>query len=165
MVSLPPGRFPAIALIVVLGIAAYFNSLDNGFHYDDEHSILENHHVRSLLNLPAFFLDPGTFSGLPQARMYRPVLLVTYALNYAVGGYEPFGYHLVNLFLHLLNVLLGWRLAGALGNGRGALCGAERFAERGAEPGGEHGGPHAAAHGPNTGAVRGPDGPDARAVR
>ena len=127
MVSLPPGRFPAIALIVVLGIAAYFNTLDNGFHYDDEHSILENHHVRSLLNLPAFFLDPGTFSGLPQARMYRPVLLVTYALNYAVGGYEPFGYHLVNLFLHLLNVLLVWRLAGALGNGRGALCGALLF--------------------------------------
>ena len=46
--------------------------------------------------------------------MYRPVLLVSYALNYAVGEYDVFGYHLVNLVIHLANAWLVWLLAGAL---------------------------------------------------
>ena len=66
---------------------------------------------------------------MPQARMYRPVLLATYALNYAVGEYEPFGYHLINLVLHLANAWLVWLLAHALLNQRqGALLAALLFA-------------------------------------
>ncbi len=50
--------------------------------------------------------------------MYRPLLLVTYALNYAVGGYEVGGYHLVNIALHATNAALllwlGYLLSGRL---------------------------------------------------
>jgi hypothetical protein len=93
---------------------AYHNSFGNSFHDDDSHSIVDNLHVRSLDNVPRFFFEPGTFSIMPQARMYRPVLLVSYALNYAVGEYDVFGYHLVNLVIHLANAWLVWLLAGAL---------------------------------------------------
>ena len=64
---------------------AYANSFSGSFHYDDFHSLVENRAVRSLANVPRFFVDPGLFSGEPDKGMYRPVLLVTYALNYAVG--------------------------------------------------------------------------------
>ena len=87
-------RTVAGLLILACGVGVFHNSFGNSFHYDDEHSILENPHVRSLANIPRFFVDPGTFSGFPEARMYRPLLLATYALNYAAGGYEVFGYHL-----------------------------------------------------------------------
>ena len=122
-------RSVALAVIVACGLAVFYNTLGNSFHYDDEHSIVENPHIRSLENVPRFFVDPGTFSGLPEARMYRPLLLVTYALNYALGGYGVFGYHLVNLLLHLANACLLWIVAGRLlGKGWGALLAGLLFA-------------------------------------
>ena len=110
------------ALLVTVGLLAYANSFDNSFHYDDSHSLVENPSVRSLGNIPRFFIDPGTFSALPEARMYRPLLLTTYAFNYAAGEYGVFGYHLVNLALHLANAWLVWALAQRLtGHSRSAL--------------------------------------------
>ena len=122
------GRGAALVLICICGLAVFHNSFDNSFHYDDEHSIVENPHIRSLGNLPRFFVDPGMFSGLPEARMYRPLVLSSYAFNYAIGGYQVGGYHLVNLFLHLINAWLVWELGKRLpGGGKGALLAALLF--------------------------------------
>ena len=96
----------------------YWNTFDNSFHYDDEHSIQNNINIRSLENIPSFFADPGMFSRDADKGMYRPLLLVTYALNYAVGGYEVGGYHVVNIALHATNAALllwlGYLLSGRL---------------------------------------------------
>ncbi|MBI2502390.1 MAG: tetratricopeptide repeat protein [Candidatus Latescibacteria bacterium] len=108
-----------LALIAAGGLALFANTLDNSFHYDDAHSIVDNPHLRSLTQIPRFFVDPGTFSAMPEARMYRPLLLTSYALNYALGGAEVWGYHLVNLILHLANVWLVWLLGRRLA-GKGA---------------------------------------------
>ena len=101
-------------LIVLIGLLAYGNVPGNAFHYDDSHSILENLHIRSLENMPRFFSDPETFSGLSDVRMYRPLIVLSFALNYALGQYDPIGYHLVNVFLHVINGLSLWLLARAL---------------------------------------------------
>lgn len=114
-------------LIIVCSLLAYHNAPGNSFHYDDEHSILENPHLRSLANAPQFFVDAGTFSAFAEARMYRPLLVLSYAFNYALGGYDPYGYHLINLALHLANALLVWRLALALGAGAGSALAAGLF--------------------------------------
>ena len=106
-----------IIAIVAVCLAAYANSLDNGFHYDDEHSIQRNIHIRDLGNISLFFKDPSTFSVDHDKGMFRPLLLVTYALNYAWGGYEVFGYHLVNLALHAATACLVTWLARLLGGG------------------------------------------------
>lgn len=113
----------------VLTAAVYANSLGNGFHYDDTHAILRNHSVRSLANIPLYFVDSGTFSSEPAMAMYRPLLLVSYAVNYALGGYGPFGYHLLNVILHALcavavyAILRGLTASPALGWWGGALFG------------------------------------------
>ncbi|MGB1720017.1 MAG: hypothetical protein ACPHO6_17745, partial [Candidatus Latescibacterota bacterium] len=108
------GELRAGVLIVLVGLLAYGNVPGNAFHYDDSHSILENPHIRSLENMPRFFSDPETFSGLSDVRMYRPLLVLSFALNYALGQYDPIGYHLVNVFLHVINGLSLWLLARAL---------------------------------------------------
>ena len=113
-----------IIAIVAVCLAAYANSLDNGFHYDDEHSIQRNIHIRDLGNIPLFFKDPSTFSVDHDKGMFRPLLLVTYALNYAWGGYEVFGYHLVNLALHAATACLVMWLARLFGGGGGWALGA-----------------------------------------
>jgi hypothetical protein len=100
-------------LLLLTGVF-YLNSLDNGFHYDDSHSIVENYHIRSLARIPDFFADPKTFSREPAMAMYRPVLQTTYALNYALGKYQPLGYHLVNIALHGLAALLVYLVVSGL---------------------------------------------------
>ncbi|MBT4501558.1 MAG: tetratricopeptide repeat protein [Gemmatimonadetes bacterium] len=85
-------------------------SLGNGFHYDDGHSLLRNPHIRSLASLPAFFHDTTTFSENPDYAMFRPLVLVAHALNYAWGLYDPFGYHLLNLIIHSLATLCVYTL-------------------------------------------------------
>ena len=96
--------YPLLALVLVFIVHA--PSLDSGFHYDDNHSLLANPHIRDLGNLPRFFTDPTAFSAHPEYAMYRPLVLVAHAINYAIGGYNPLGYQLVNLGIHCFAVLL-----------------------------------------------------------
>jgi hypothetical protein len=88
--------------VLVIGVVAlvHLPGLESGFHYDDGHSLLRNPHIRSLGNLTAFFTDPQTFSENPEYAMYRPLVLLTYAANYALVAYDANGYHLLNLILH-----------------------------------------------------------------
>jgi len=88
--------------------AAYANSFKNEFHFDDFHTITENPAVRSLRNIPRYFIDAGTFSVLPANRTYRPVVSTSLAVDYALGnGYVPFWFHLSTFlcFLVLLALL------------------------------------------------------------
>ena len=92
-----------LLLLPFLLALAYSNSLQNGWHFDDIPTILENEHIRSLGNTPSFFTDPQTFSGRQSARaMYRPLLLLSYALTYTFGQYDLFFWHLTQLLLHLI---------------------------------------------------------------
>src|SRR5205814_390198 len=57
-------RLPALlALVIAL---AYSNGLTIGFHFDDWHALQQNPFVRSLANLPRFFVDPNTTTVLPE---------------------------------------------------------------------------------------------------
>lgn len=94
-------RWTTIAVLAAVVIATHAGSLGGTFHFDDHHSLVHNPHVRSLTSIPAFFTDPSLFSRNPGSAMYRPVVLTSYAVNHAVGGLDPRGYHIVNLILHL----------------------------------------------------------------
>jgi tetratricopeptide (TPR) repeat protein len=87
-------------------MAVYSNSLWNSFHFDDIHHIVENPFIRDIRNTPSFFSHPEMFSGLEGVRMYRPLLMITYVFNYALGGLNLFGYHLFNNLLHAANAIL-----------------------------------------------------------
>ncbi len=92
-------------------IIVYNNALAGKFHYDDYHSILYNPHVRNIGSIPVFFVDPTLFSADVDKAMYRPVLLVSYVVNYLFGGYDPTGYHIVNLGIHIVATILVFLLS------------------------------------------------------
>lgn len=72
-----------------------------------------------------FFVDPGTFSSERDVRMYRPVLMVTYAVDHALwGGFRGPLWVLTNVLLHATVALLVWRLALRLGLAPGAALAA-----------------------------------------
>ena len=86
-------------------VAVYANHFQNGFHFDDSHTVIDNPAIRSLHNLPAFFTDTSTFSVLPANRTYRPFVSVSLAVDYALGrGYNPFWFHLSTFIVFLLQL-------------------------------------------------------------
>jgi protein O-mannosyl-transferase len=94
----------ALALLAVG--AAYANSFENGFHFDDFHTIVDNPAVRSLGNVKSFFTDASTFSVLPANRTYRPIVSASLAVDYALGHrYEPALWFHVSTFVWFLVLL------------------------------------------------------------
>jgi protein O-mannosyl-transferase len=87
----------ALAALVALAAVtlAYANHFNNGFHFDDFHTVNNNPYVRSLHNAWLFFRDPTTFSVLPANRTYRPLVTLSVAFDYwLAGGLKPFYFHL-----------------------------------------------------------------------
>jgi Flp pilus assembly protein TadD len=111
LAPLPSGRAFSllVAALLAIGIAlAYGNSFGIGFPFDDDSGIAQNVAIRSLRNIPSFFVDPATYSSDRDAEAsdLRPLLFVTYAVNYAVSGLDPWSYHALNLLLHFISSLL-----------------------------------------------------------
>ncbi len=94
-------RFLPPLLLAVAALLAYGNSLDGVFHFDDMSSIVDNPHIRSLW-------PPGVpLSAPPDASVVRrPVVSLSLAVNYALGGLDVTGYHVLNLAVHILSTLL-----------------------------------------------------------
>ncbi len=92
----------AATLIVAAAGSAYHNSFDGPFVFDDLLAIPDNPTIRRLLPLTDVLLPPHG-GGLSVEG--RPVLNLTLALNYAVGGTGVRGYHVANLAIHTLAAL------------------------------------------------------------
>ncbi len=91
-----------LLIFILLGLGIYFNSLQNGFHYDDGHHIVRNLYIQSPANIPSFFTEHRMFSVLSGVFLhYRPLVMASYALNYYFVKLDPAGYHLVNLAFHV----------------------------------------------------------------
>ncbi|MBT3342790.1 MAG: tetratricopeptide repeat protein [Gemmatimonadetes bacterium] len=134
-------RLPPWALIGVVAAAVWWGSLDNNFHYDDEHSILLNIHLRiapgaaDLVGaVGGYFSDPATFSRDHNKGMYRPLLVTSFALNHAfnlaadLDGYDVRSYHIINVIIHTINAVLLWWMMSLLwprwrGSGPGLVAG------------------------------------------
>ncbi len=82
--------------------AAYAASLTNGFVFDDGAAIVRNETIRSLADWRAVLSPPLKATGATG----RPGVNLTLAVNYALGGLDPRGYHLANLCIHLLAALV-----------------------------------------------------------
>lgn len=96
--------FPVFALILFLvPVLLYACSFFFGFVFDDRIFIVENPFIKSFEHLLGHF--NGTFP------LTRVVSLSSFALNYAMYGLEPFGFHVFNVMIHVGAVLAVWWLA------------------------------------------------------
>lgn len=85
-----------------LAVAAYANALHNPFVYDDRSTVLANPSLVDLTNV-RFILVYSLF---------RPVVNVSYAIDRAIWGFAPFGFHLTSVALHALVVVLFYAWVG-----------------------------------------------------
>lgn len=96
-----------LMVLVLAVLAVYWNHFDNPFHFDDSHTIRDNLAIRSLDNIPRFFVDGTTFSVLPSNQSYRPVVSASLAIDYWIaGGLTPFYFHLSTFIVYLVFILI-----------------------------------------------------------
>ncbi len=114
-----------LLLVILVGLL-YWNALDGDFVFDDHDLILRSSRVQGripLTKLRPFFLLPN---GRP---LYRPLRTLSYRLDHALFGLNPWGFHAANLFYHAVNACLVYVLAGRLlGRPRAAMMAALLFA-------------------------------------
>ena len=91
-------------VIVIVAVAAFANSFPGAFVYDDIDSIRDNKHIRRLFPLSESTSWAMLNGGETVAR--RPLLSLTFALNYAISKGETWSYHLGNLLIHAAAGLL-----------------------------------------------------------
>ncbi len=88
-------------LAALLGGLVYINALNNPFVYDDHVHVVGKEAIRHL----------GSPGPILMSDQFRPLVNLSYALDYAFWQLDPFGYHLTGVAVHCLNVLLLYLVA------------------------------------------------------
>ena len=89
-----------IILCLVLALIAYSSVFNAGFvNWDDDDYVVKNTVITSFENIREIMTQPVQGN-------YHPLTMLTLAVNYAISGPRAGSYHAVNLFLHLLNIVL-----------------------------------------------------------
>ena len=121
-------RMHAIAIVIAAALLVYANSLWNGFAYDDVHIIYQNDRVHQLRDLGRIWLTPYWPAFGTQLGLYRPFAIFAFAIEWAIGGGQPWVFHLANVLLHAAVSLLAFLLIEKLFTARAAVAGALIFA-------------------------------------
>jgi protein O-mannosyl-transferase len=102
-----------IGLILLAGLGLYLHTLNAPFIFDDFPCIVGNPAIRSF----DYFFDfeqvraLNIYDDIKNNFALRPVAYLTFALNYKFGGLNVFGFHLVNICIHLVTAVLVYFLA------------------------------------------------------
>jgi protein O-mannosyl-transferase len=95
------------ALVFALAFACFANSLGNGFVYDDVPIIKDNPRLASPWALKTFFATTYWGPGQPDQALYRPLTIMSFAVDRALFGPGPAGVHAMNVLANgLVAVLL-----------------------------------------------------------
>ncbi len=90
--------FCALIVLVVM-----FPTINNGWvNWDDELFILNN----PLVDVPSFQQAKEVFTTPQSNGGYTPLVIMSWSMDYAIDGYNPKVFHVTNLLIHLLNVIL-----------------------------------------------------------
>lgn len=76
--------------LVLITLLAYSNSFDGKFVFDDQAGIIDNELIRRIAPIERFFNSS------------QPLTDISFALNFASGGLSPYGFHVVNLCIHVV---------------------------------------------------------------
>ena len=100
-------QYTLISLTILAAVVVcYSSSLYSGFIWDDKFLVAENPIIRAPLWSGYLFTQDPANSGFSFTIYYRPMQMLSYALDYRIWGLNPFGFHLTNMLIHFFNGLL-----------------------------------------------------------
>ncbi len=99
-------RWPLLCALVA--VLVHWRALGNGFALDDVRLVESNPAIVSLVHIPKLFVEPYWSVAGEHYGLYRPLTIASFALNRAISGAGPMGFHLVNVLLHASVAALAW---------------------------------------------------------
>ena len=104
----------------LLSLACYLNSLSGELVHDDIFAVRDNQDLRSSTPITQLLRDD--FWGEPMSsptshKSYRPLTVITFRINYALHELQPWGYHVINVPLHRLAMILFGVVCASRGGG------------------------------------------------
>ena len=81
-----------ILIFLIIGGLIYSNTLNNPFTFDDTNNIVDN---ASIKNSSIYY----------QINQPRYIGIISFALNYKFNKLNPYGYHLANIIIHIMNAI------------------------------------------------------------
>lgn len=111
-----------LGIVILMSVLfAYLPALEGDFIWDDDLYVTENNNLKDFEGLKNIWFKIRTS---PQ---YYPLVFTSFWIEYRIWDLKPFGYHLTNIILHILSVLLLWKILTSL-NIKGAWLTAAIFA-------------------------------------
>lgn len=92
-----------IVLLIAVTFGIYFNTLYNGFVYDDNLTIVQNYLLRNPNNF--YMLFTKDYYGYSGELTFRPIVTITYYFDYLFFKLNPMWYHLENVLWHICVVI------------------------------------------------------------
>ena len=94
-----------LILFSLLISISYSNTLNASWHLDDFQNILKNDYIHlTSLNmediLSTLFAKPGA-----QGKLYRPIPMLSFGLNWLIGQEKTLSYHIVNIIIHIITTI------------------------------------------------------------
>lgn len=113
------------SLLLVAGSLAYINTITNDFVYDDASVLKDNRYLKNFSNIKDIFSKEDYFarSGVAKYKRYgeatyRPVVTISYFIDFALFGENPMGSHAMNLIYHLIQIIVLFKLIFLITNNR-----------------------------------------------
>ncbi|MFA5389323.1 MAG: tetratricopeptide repeat protein [Candidatus Omnitrophota bacterium] len=95
-----------LIFISVIGMAAYYRSLLKGiFLFDDNALIADNPLIKNFSYLKDIFVTHLFQGSGTHSNFYRPVQSLSFMLDYHFWQLNPFGYHFMNILIHILTAM------------------------------------------------------------
>ena len=107
----PARRLVALAGLLALGAASYYPAVHGDFVWDDI-AILRESVIHAWSGLVDIWLSPRAIT---REGHYWPLVYTSFWIEHKLWGLDPFGYHIVNIALHVVNTVLVWRLLERIG--------------------------------------------------
>lgn len=98
-------------VLFILSWILYYDTINNGFTWDDRAAVVTNCDVTNPNNLSFYKQTTNIFSHdfwgqnitlFDSHKSYRPLTVISYRLNFIIHGINAAGYHVVNVFLYSL---------------------------------------------------------------
>jgi tetratricopeptide (TPR) repeat protein len=97
-------------LLLAACLLPYANGLTGGFTYDDKAIVRDNPRIHSPSSVGRVFTTQYFGGARGKGSAYRPVLLLSFALQWWLHGGHVLFFHGINVLLHLAVTVLLWRL-------------------------------------------------------
>ncbi|MFA7294407.1 MAG: hypothetical protein WC060_03110 [Candidatus Omnitrophota bacterium] len=94
-----------IILIILSGFFVYSNSLLGDFIWDDEAFITKNAYIKDWSKAGLIFTTDSGAGASTVLNFYRPLQVFSCMIDYSLWGFNPVGYHLTCIILHILVAL------------------------------------------------------------